>query len=463
MPDRIRIPGGIGAIVNVIGVGGGGSQLPPLDRRPGESVGEALHRAGLERIPVPTFPSDPGPPIDLPREVADVGPPAPFTPEYPTPVPDLPEPGAPSGLPEFLGQGGTLQEWCAQNPADCAPRSPPPIRDNADNYRPDPSPWFDQGIWGNAPGDLGERDEGINRDPNAWPPPNTRQIQLPDPRERPGRTRPRRRPMFPEPPRPWRPPMLPPKKEPAPPKSPSTRPRLPDPWQFPQRPRLPDNPGPSTAPPQPVSPFETQPRPPSEPRPLPGEPPTRPPRIPLPPVAPRIDVPRPQPANPIEPFKPPLSIPAPGVPSTVPVPVQSPVPGPAASPRRRFPWPRLLPYIPLLFPRSRPGSPFALPFADPVPVPTGDPAPGPAPNPGPNPGANPGPQPNPVANPLTPFNAAPAYWPQPQPRPRTRRCSCDDCKPKKRKKRDCAARGNLQWVSGPKKGKPAGSRCVDFK
>lgn len=69
------------------------------------------------------------------------------------------------------------------------------------------------------------------------------------------------------------------------------------------------------------------------------------------------------------------------------------------------------------------------------------------------------------SNPLTGSNVATLSWSPPRTptRTRTREDRCD-CKPKKRKKaRDCNVRGNLMWVSGPKKGKPAGSRCVNFK
>lgn len=46
---------------------------------------------------------------------------------------------------------------------------------------------------------------------------------------------------------------------------------------------------------------------------------------------------------------------------------------------------------------------------------------------------------------------------------RTRECHCRKCNDKPRKKpRKCFARGQLVWASGPKKGKPAGSRCIKF-
>jgi len=68
-------------------------------------------------------------------------------------------------------------------------------------------------------------------------------------------------------------------------------------------------------------------------------------------------------------------------------------------------------------------------------------------------------------NPLTGSNTwlVQSSPPRTPTRTRTRTSECN-CKPKRRKKsRDCNVRGNLMWVSGPKKGKPAGSRCVRFK
>lgn len=68
-------------------------------------------------------------------------------------------------------------------------------------------------------------------------------------------------------------------------------------------------------------------------------------------------------------------------------------------------------------------------------------------------------------SPLTGFNTQ--VLGSSPPRARARQRTTEDrcrCKTKPRKKpRECGARGNLMWVSGPKKGKPAGSRCVSFK
>lgn len=67
--------------------------------------------------------------------------------------------------------------------------------------------------------------------------------------------------------------------------------------------------------------------------------------------------------------------------------------------------------------------------------------------------------------PLTSINtrAANSAPPRQRTRTRTRECHCDP-KPKRRKPaRECNARGQLVWASGPKKGRPAGSRCVSFK
>lgn len=67
----------------------------------------------------------------------------------------------------------------------------------------------------------------------------------------------------------------------------------------------------------------------------------------------------------------------------------------------------------------------------------------------------------PAPIPLTGFNTAALPYAATQ--ARTRRCRCPKCKQKKRKKaRPCLARAPLVWAGGPKKGKPAGTRCIRF-
>ncbi len=66
---------------------------------------------------------------------------------------------------------------------------------------------------------------------------------------------------------------------------------------------------------------------------------------------------------------------------------------------------------------------------------------------------------------LTASNTSTLGWAPPRTpttRTRTKECECD--KPKKRKPpRKCRARAGVIWASGPKKGKPAGNRCISFE
>jgi hypothetical protein len=72
--------------------------------------------------------------------------------------------------------------------------------------------------------------------------------------------------------------------------------------------------------------------------------------------------------------------------------------------------------------------------------------------------------PIPTPTPLTPFQPSVQSFGPPAVRTRTRTKECHCDKPKKRKKaRECAARAPLRWAGGPKKGKPAGTRCYAFK
>lgn len=177
--------------------------------------------------------------------------------------------------------------------------------------------------------------------------------------------------------------------------------------------------------------------------------------LPLPsPAAPEI----PWPAAPT-----PTSVPSPSSSSPSPSTQRLPAPsGPAPAPTATRP-PSLWPAIASMIPRSRLTSPrsYAWPSASVSPASNVVPTPVPTPSPVPTP--VPTPTPTPTPGPLTGFNPQVASSAPPRTRTptRTRECQCD--KPRKRKKaRECIARGNLQWVSGPKKGKPAGSRCLSF-
>jgi len=202
------------------------------------------------------------------------------------------------------------------------------------------------------------------------------------------------------------------------------------------------------------------------PLPLPRAPmPTPPPRVEIP-RPPQVEVPRvPAPT----PFPAPVFRPAPTpAPSAPPLPAPRPTvpaprsPRPAATPRQASnPIVRELARLAgaiLATPRSSGRrSALTLPRSQLVtPLPS-SPLPSPLPS-------SPLPSPLPLPQPLTQFNTASAGFSPPSTptRTRTRECHCDD-RPKKRKKpRPCNARGLLIWASGPKKGKPAGSRCIRF-
>jgi len=144
-------------------------------------------------------------------------------------------------------------------------------------------------------------------------------------------------------------------------------------------------------------------------------------------------------------------------------PTPAPRPGPVATPTlRTVPWWRLISGAilgssptptrgPLTWPSSTVGAPPPSPApatnttsstATPTPIPT----------------------PSPTGNPLTGFNpqVASSAPPALRTRTRTRECRCDPERKKRKKPRECTARGQLVWASGPKKGKPAGSRCIAF-
>lgn len=173
--------------------------------------------------------------------------------------------------------------------------------------------------------------------------------------------------------------------------------------------------------------------------------------------------PLPSPAPPVISAPWPTPSPTPSPSQAPPQPSTAPQPRPTSTPRS-MPAPSPVPAIPgwvgpviagVVLSLRGSGSPvsrFTIPAAAPF-----DPLTPPFPGPGTDPLTPPS------GNPLTRFDAAQLGSAPPATRTRTRQRECE-CKPKKRKKRrECTVRGNLAWTSGPKKGKPAGSRCVNFK
>jgi len=117
--------------------------------------------------------------------------------------------------------------------------------------------------------------------------------------------------------------------------------------------------------------------------------------------------------------------------------------------------------------RARARAPSSQRFIDPLTQPFADtPMPSPATTPSAAIDVGTSSVPSSSSSPLTSPQASPLSS-RPPPRSPTRTRTKEDrchCKTKPRKKaRECGARGQLMWVSGPKKGKPAGSRCVSFK
>lgn len=190
------------------------------------------------------------------------------------------------------------------------------------------------------------------------------------------------------------------------------------------------------------------------PIPLPRPAPTRPPRFEIP-RPPRMEVPRVPPLPSPTAFPPPVVRPAPTSPP-VPAPAPS-APAPRTTGQSQRTRARALSGLPrillsALFSRSTPRSRLTLPqFA----AATGAPS---------SPLPMPTPLPLPLPLPLTSLNTITASFSPPSTptRTRTRECHCDDRPKKPKKRRPCEARGQLVWASGPKKGKPAGSRCIRF-
>lgn len=114
---------------------------------------------------------------------------------------------------------------------------------------------------------------------------------------------------------------------------------------------------------------------------------------------------------------------------------------------------------PFSWPTASPSTPV-MPIAEPLtpPRPT-DPLTPPRPTVGTDPLTPP------AGNPLTTINATQASFAPPRTttRVRTKECRCDDKAKKRKKPRECLARGSLVWSSGPKKGQSAGSRCLNFR
>lgn len=197
------------------------------------------------------------------------------------------------------------------------------------------------------------------------------------------------------------------------------------------------------------------------------------PRAPMPQPPPRVEIPRPPMPTIPTPLPPaPLPVPAPApLPAPLPAPVPSiPAPQPPSTPRSQSTTPgrtlgRELARI-VLGALSRQRSSWTLPKSWPTSLGT-SPALGaiatatPMPVPVPTPAAA---LPSASVAPLTALSTATASFSPPRipTRTRTRECHCDDRPKKRAKRRPCAARGQLTWASGPKKGKPAGSRCIRF-
>lgn len=193
------------------------------------------------------------------------------------------------------------------------------------------------------------------------------------------------------------------------------------------------------------------------------------PRAPQPPRPPRVELPRPPTPTIPTPQPPPMRVPVPSpLPAPLPAPAPMPAPAPPTTPRSQTTTPgRSLPQqlarvLLGALSRATPRSSYTLgelarQFAQPVTGAVDNPLTVTAPD-------TVIPSPAPLPQPLTALNAASASFSPPRTptRTRTRECHCDD-KPRKRsKRRPCVARGQLVWASGPKKGKPAGSRCIRF-
>ncbi len=172
----------------------------------------------------------------------------------------------------------------------------------------------------------------------------------------------------------------------------------------------------------------------------------------------------------------PMPLPAPSAPSSTssptpsstssPTPSSSPSPAPQPAPRpQRFgvPWSQILSGI--ILGRATRVGPGTRSYVDPLTQVPFDALPSPVISPTPATPITATPTtPIPTPTPLTPFQPSVASSAPPALRTRTRTRECN-CEPKKKRKkaRECAARAPLRWAGGPKKGKPAGTRCYAFK
>jgi len=187
--------------------------------------------------------------------------------------------------------------------------------------------------------------------------------------------------------------------------------------------------------------------------------------LPPPQMPPPLPMPEPRPVA--------LPVPDPVV-SGAPAPSPTPAPAPVRTPRPTRPARRAWPPIisGLLGRLLTPGGTIQQDLSrfmpqelmPDVPTPTTTPTPVPVPNvpTTPNPGTPATPS---QPTPLTPFEPQVLGSSPPRVRTRTRQreCECDPPKRKRQKRRKCRTRANVVWASGPKKGKFAGTRCIDWE
>jgi hypothetical protein len=459
--ERIRLPGGIGSIIAAVyGSGGGRAELPSVNRQPGETVGAALRRAGLEQLAR----EHPAPPPEVP---SDYYPPS--TPEFPSDTP--PEYFPPPGRDDDMIVVPPLGPDDDDEPAGIAPPRPETIADvqapprvnipSSSSSSPGQPPVPSSSV----PPEVFERSDIITHDYEGFDLPGEyHTMRVP------------RGPVMPgelvravpsvlrgigsvlraanpigiiidaiTPGGLYGPEVLGSGELPYPDET------VLYPWPL------------QNSTPQTGVTGSGAPRPVLEP-------------ISLPPSAVRLPVP----AQSV-----PSSPPAPSSPSAPSSPTSSSSSSRSSTPpsrssmtlprARNLVWPivRTLVASTILrgsqttqaafsWPSPAPSTPV-LPIAEPItpPRPT-DPLTPPRPTTGSDPLTPP--TPTSSSSPLTGLNATSASFPPTRTptRTRTKECRCDD-RPKKRKKpRECLARGDLVWSSGPKKGQSAGSRCLKF-
>jgi hypothetical protein len=402
------------------------------------------------------------------------------------PPPIAPAPPAPPAPPEV---NPTVQPLPQHRPDPTPTPTPTP----APTPAPTPTPTPGGDVF--APGsdyddfDAGSADDHIDDDQPIWAPPEVRgsigggpdriifgegdapalppwgplqqiivPVPVPVPRRSPRRTAPvdpfrrRRRPGRERKPPPPAPPPLP--QTPDEPRR--TRPRVPDPFQFPQFPHDPIRPQRPTLPrPQPPPAGEVPGRRLTVPKPV-----IRPIAVPSSPPMP----PAPTPPGPVSP----PNFPEPGEqPSKSPSPSPSkprPAPGSSTSPARWPLWPILGDVLRVFLPSPSP-VPFTAPssLTNPLTGPERNPVtPLPARRPTPT---VPSPPDSPGQEPLTPIEPGQLSLPESMTAPSDDPCkACAEQRRRRRKpERKCRARAAVVWASGPRKGQPAGTRCISWE